>query len=33
MKVTFSKLAKLELDDAIKYYELEYKGLGLKFKE
>lgn len=33
MKVIFSKFAKLELDDAIAYYELEYTGLGRKFKE
>ena len=33
MKVIFSKFAKLELDDAMAYYELEYEGLGRKFKE
>ena len=33
MKVVFSKYAKLELDDAIHFYELEYKGLGRRFKE
>ena len=33
MKVIFSKIAKLEFEDAIAYYELEYPGLGLKFKE
>ncbi len=33
MKVIFSSLAKLELNHATNYYELEYKGLGLKFKE
>jgi plasmid stabilization system protein ParE len=33
MKVVFSKFAKSELEDAIAFYELEYPGLGLKFKE
>lgn len=33
MKVVFSKFAKSELEDAIAFYELEYSGLGLKFKE
>jgi len=33
MRVIFSKYAKLELDDAIHYYELEYKGLGLRLRE
>ncbi len=33
MKVIFSKIAKQELDDAILYYELEYQGLGKRFKE
>ena len=32
MKVIFSKYAKLELDDAIKFYELEFQGLGQRFK-
>ena len=33
MKVVFSKLAKLELEDAIAYYELELSGLGINFKK
>ena len=33
MQVIFSKYAKLELEGAIRFYELEYKGLGLRFKE
>ena len=33
MKVIFSKIAKQELDDAVLYYELEYHGLGKRFKE
>ena len=33
MKVIFSKLAKLELEDAIAYYELEHSGLGINFKQ
>jgi len=32
MKVLFDKLAKLELDDAIEFYEIEVKGLGKRFK-
>ncbi len=32
MKIVFAKLAKLELEDAIAYYELEYSGLGINFK-
>lgn len=32
MKAIFSSYAKLELDDAVYFYELEYKGLGLRFK-
>ncbi len=33
MKIVFAKLAKLELEDAIAYYELEqYAGLGIRFK-
>ncbi len=32
MKVVFTELAKMELSDAIDYYELEYAGLGEKFK-
>ncbi|MBB5346998.1 hypothetical protein HNQ81_000708 [Desulfoprunum benzoelyticum] len=33
MKVIFSELAKLELDDACSFYDLQMSGLGLKFKE
>jgi plasmid stabilization system protein ParE len=33
MNVIFAKPAKLELDDAVAYYELEHSGLGIKFKE
>ncbi|MBI3814204.1 MAG: type II toxin-antitoxin system RelE/ParE family toxin [Nitrospinae bacterium] len=33
MKVIFSKLAKLELEDATAFYELEYSGLGRRFRE
>ena len=33
MKVIFSKYAKFELEDAVKFYELEYQGLGQKFKD
>ncbi|MBU2621635.1 MAG: type II toxin-antitoxin system RelE/ParE family toxin [Proteobacteria bacterium] len=33
MKVIFSKYAKQELDDATQYYEIEYRGLGKRFRE
>ena len=33
MKVLFSKYARQELLDAVCYYELEYPGLGRRFKE
>jgi len=33
MKVIFSKLAELELDDATSFYELEFEGLGIRFRE
>ena len=33
MKVIFSKLARREFEDAIHFYELEYAGLGEKFKQ
>jgi plasmid stabilization system protein ParE len=33
MKITFSKIAKLELDDAITFYETELAGLGILFKK
>jgi len=31
--VIFDKLAKLELDDASQYYELQLPGLGIRFEE
>ena len=33
MRVIFTKLARQELEDAVRFYELEYSGLGRKFKE
>ncbi len=33
MKIVFSKLAKLELEDAVSFYELEFPGLGIRFKQ
>lgn len=33
MNVVFSKYAKLELEDAINFYEIKYEGLGQNFKE
>ncbi len=33
MRVIFTNFAKQELEDAIRYYELEYAGLGRNFKE
>lgn len=33
MRVIFSKYAKQELEDAVHYYELEYLGLGSRFKK
>lgn len=33
MKVIFANLAKLELEDATLFYELEYPGLGKRFKQ
>jgi plasmid stabilization system protein ParE len=32
MKVVFSRLAKQELDDASRYYEIEYRELGKRFR-
>lgn len=32
MKIEFLPIAKLELDDAIEYYNLETNGLGDRFK-
>ena len=33
MRVIFTRLARQELEDAVRYYELEYSGLGSRFKE
>lgn len=33
MKIVFNELARDELNDAIAYYELEFPGQGLTFKE
>lgn len=33
MQIIFSKYAKLELDDAIHFYELEHQGLGRRFRK
>lgn len=33
MRVIFTRLARQELEDAVRFYELEYSGLGRKFKE
>ena len=33
MKVIFSKYARQELDDATQYYEIEYRGLGKRFRD
>ncbi|MCP9471695.1 MAG: type II toxin-antitoxin system RelE/ParE family toxin [Nitrospira sp.] len=33
MRVVFTNLAEQELEDAVRYDELEYAGLGGKFKE
>ncbi len=33
MKIIFSRIAKQELDEGVRYYELQYLGLGRKFKE
>ncbi|MCD6184996.1 MAG: type II toxin-antitoxin system RelE/ParE family toxin [Deltaproteobacteria bacterium] len=32
MKVFFDKLAKLEINDAVGFYDIEIKGLGKRFK-
>ncbi len=29
MKVIFTRLAERELEDSVRYYELEYSGLGV----
>ena len=33
MKVIFSKYARQELDDATHHYEIEYQGLGKRFRD
>jgi len=33
MNVLFDKLARLEIDDAIEFYELEVPGLGKRFQK
>jgi len=33
IKVVFTRLAKQELEDTITFYELEFQGLGKRFKE
>ena len=32
MLVVFSEIAKQELDDATRYYEMEFQGLGKRFR-
>ena len=32
MKIIFTRIAERESEDSIRYYELEYSGLGGKFK-
>lgn len=32
-RILFTRYAKQELEDAVRYYELEYSGLGKRFKE
>jgi plasmid stabilization system protein ParE len=33
MRIVFSRLARQELDDAVRYYELQRPRLGARFKE
>ncbi len=33
MRVLFTRIARQELEDAVRFYELEYSGLGRRFKE
>jgi plasmid stabilization system protein ParE len=33
MRVIFTRIATQELEDAVRFYELEYAGLGRRFKE
>jgi len=32
MRIIFSKLANQELDDAARFYEMEFEGLGKRFR-
>lgn len=32
-RVIFTRIARQELEDAVRFYELEYSGLGQSFKE
>ncbi len=33
MRVVFTRIATQELEDAVRFYELKYAGLGCRFKE
>ena len=33
MRVIFTRIATQELEDAVRFYELEYSGLGRRFKD
>ena len=33
MQIIFARIAEQELEDSVRYYELEYSGLGRKFKD
>lgn len=33
MRVIFTRIATQEVEDAVRFYELEYTGLGRRFKE
>lgn len=33
MRIVYSTLARQELEDAARYYELEHEGLGRRFKQ
>jgi plasmid stabilization system protein ParE len=33
MRVIFTRVARQELEDAVRFYEFEYSGLGRRFKE
>ncbi len=33
MRVVFTRIAAQDLEDAVRFYELEYSGLGRRFKE